>query len=146
MKIDKVRLQRYLMEIIKNSSDLKNLVEESLLVPESIELKAAKYILIELAEAISNTIQHILAKDKGIPVSGYIDTIVKGSKAGIISEKLFQQLKPFMDFRNSLIHGYWRVDDKRLIKNILKGHEDFPKFVDEIENYLKEIDKEKARG
>ena len=73
---------------------------------ESIELKAAKYILIELAEAMSNTLQHILAKQKGIAVSGYIDTIVKGRKEGIISEGLFEKLKPFFDFRNSLVHRY----------------------------------------
>ena len=37
--------------------------------------QAAKYILIELAEAMSNTIQHFLARDKGIGVSGYVDAI-----------------------------------------------------------------------
>jgi uncharacterized protein YutE (UPF0331/DUF86 family) len=55
---------------------------------------------------MSNTLQHVLAKQKGIAVSGYIDTIVKGRKQGIISEGLFQKLKPFFDFRNSLVHRY----------------------------------------
>ena len=136
MKIDMARINRYLMEITKNSSDLKELIDKNCLEPESIELKAAKYLLIELAEAVSNVLQHILAKEKGIPVSGYIDTIVKGHKSGIISEDLFNKLKPFLDFRNSLIHRYWTIDDTQLIDNILEGHQDFGLFVNEIEKYL----------
>ena len=140
MKIDRIRLARYLSEIIKSSNELKELIEKNSLEPESIELKAAKYLLIELAESISNVLQHILAKGKGTPVSGYIDTIVKGNKAGIISKDLFDRLKPFMDFRNSLVHRYWIIDDSKLIQNILDGHGDFIQFADEIERYLERSD------
>jgi len=136
VKIDKIRINRFLMEITKSSSDLKKLVMENRLEPESIELKAAKYLLIELAEGVSNILQHILAKEKGIPVSGYIDTIVKGHQFGVISEDLFNRLKPFFDFRNSLVHRYWIIEDKLLIKNLLAGYTDFIQFVDEIEKYL----------
>ena len=139
MKVDTVRISRYLNEIRKSSSELADLVEKGLLSPESIALKAAKYMLIELAESVSNTLQHILAKEKGIPVSGYIDTIVKGNKHGIISKDLYNKLKPFLDFRNSLVHRYWTIDDTRLISNIIKGYEDFFKFSDEIESYLKRL-------
>lgn len=140
MKIDRIRLALYLSEIIKSSNELKELIEKDSLEPESIELKAAKYLLIELAESISNVLQHILAKGKGTPVSGYIDTIVKGNKAGIISKDLFDRLKPFMDFRNSLVHRYWIIDDSKLIQNILDGHGDFIQFADEIERYLERSD------
>jgi uncharacterized protein YutE (UPF0331/DUF86 family) len=95
--------------------------------------------LIELAEAMSNTLQHVLAKQKGIAVSGYIDTIVKGRKEGIISEGLFQKLKPFLDFRNSLVHRYWIIDDEKLIANIEAGRDDFDQFAEELENYIKMV-------
>ena len=137
MKIDIAKIKRYLNEITRNSNDLKIMISENSLRKDSIELKAAKYLLIELAEAVSNTLQHMLAKEKGVPVSGYIDTISKGNKEGLISDELFQQLKPFFDFRNSLIHRYWIIDDKKLIENIKAGKEDFDRFVDEIESYLK---------
>ena len=45
-------------------------------------------------------------------------------------------LKPFFDFRNSLIHRYWSIDDDRLIENIKNGRDDFDRFVEEIETYL----------
>ena len=136
MRIDIKRLRQYLTEIMRNSQELKRIVEQGALTPDSIELKAAKYLLIELAEAMSNCLQHLLAKQKGIAVSGYIDTIAKGYKEGILSEGLFQKLKPFFDFRNSLIHRYWTVDDEKLIENIKAGLNDFDQFVDETETYL----------
>jgi uncharacterized protein YutE (UPF0331/DUF86 family) len=50
--------------------------------------------------------------------------------------ELFGKLKPFFDFRNSLIHRYWVIDDNMLIENLLKGRADFDQFVDEIELYV----------
>ena len=134
--IDRARLKRFINEIIKNSNELKQLVKENTLTPNSLALKAAKYLLIELAEAISNLIQHILAKEKGIIVSGYIDTIVKAYENNLISKELYNKLRPFFDFRNSLIHRYWQVDDELLIKNIIKGKDDLEQFVREIEGII----------
>jgi len=134
--IDRARLKRFINEIIKNSNELKQLVKENTLSPNSLALKAAKYLLIELAEAISNVIQHILAKEKGIIVSGYIDTIVKAYENNLISKGLYNKLRPFFDFRNSLIHRYWQVDDELLIKNIIKGKDDLEQFVREIEGII----------
>ena len=141
MRIDMNRFRQYLSEITRNSIDLKNIVGQGKMAPGSIELKAAKYILIELAEAMSNCLQHVLAKQKGLAVSGYIDTIAKGHKEGIISEALFQKLKPFFDFRNSLIHPYWIIDDETLIENIKGGVDDFDRFADEMESYARSIQK-----
>ena len=139
MKIDTVRLKKHLSDIVRSAHDLKKIVDQNTLLPDSIELKAAKYLLIELAEAMSNTLQHILAKEKGIAVSGYIDTIAKGYNEGIISKELFQKLKPFFDFRNSLVHRYWIIDDEKLIANIQSGKDDFNQFAKELESYIKSI-------
>jgi uncharacterized protein YutE (UPF0331/DUF86 family) len=136
MKTDPIRIKSYFAEIRKNSSELNQLIDQNELKAESLPLKAAKYLLIELAEAMSKTIQHILAKEKGVAVSGYIDSVVKAHQHGLISADLFQRLKPFFDFRNSLIHRYWSIDDDRLIENIKNGRDDFDRFVEEIEAYL----------
>ena len=138
MKADPVRIKSYLSEIRRNSIALQQLIDQNGLIPESIPLKAAKYVLIELAEAMSNTIQHLLAKEKGIAVSGYIDAIVKAQEHGIVSDDLFHRLKPFFNFRNSLIHRYWVIDDNKLIENIRNGRDDFERFIDEIETFIKE--------
>lgn len=139
MNIDPIRIRSFVTEIRRNSLELKRLTDQNELVPDSLPLKAAKYILIELAEAMSNIIQHILAKEKGIAVSGYIDAIAKANRHGVVSDDLFQRLKPFFDFRNSLIHRYWTIDDSILIENIKTGRNDFDLFISEIEDYTKNL-------
>ncbi len=91
MKTDPIRIKSYFAEIRKNSSELNELIDQNELKAESLPLKAAKYLLIELAEAMSNTIQHILAKEKGVAVSGYIDSVVKAHQHGLISADMFQR-------------------------------------------------------
>jgi len=136
VKADPNRIKNYLAEIRRNSLALNQLIDQNELAPDSVPLKAAKYILIELAEAMSNTIQHILAKGKGIAVSGYIDAVLKGYENGILSQDLFGRLKPFFDFRNSLIHRYGIIDDQRLIDEIKAGRNNFDSFIEEIEAYM----------
>jgi uncharacterized protein YutE (UPF0331/DUF86 family) len=128
----------YLSEIRRNGLALRDLLERNELAPDSVALKAAKYILIELAEAMSNTIQHLLAKDKGVAVSGYVDAVVKAFENGLVDKDLFDRLKPFFDFRNSLVHRYWRIDDRRLIDNIRDGKDDFDRFISQVESYLEQ--------
>ena len=137
MKADLTRVKQYIAEIKKNSVELNELIDQGRLTPNSLPMKAAKYIVIELAETMSNTIQHILAKEKGIAVSGYIDAVLKAYENGLIQESLFKRLKPFFDFRNSLIHRYWTINDERMIDNIVNGRDVFEQFIAEIESFLK---------
>lgn len=141
MKADQIRVKHYLSDIKKNSRELQQLLDANQLKPDSMAMKAAKYILIELAEAMSALIQHILAKEQGVTVSGYIDSIVKAHSQGLISKELFQRLKPFFDFRNSLVHRYWNIQDQVLIQNMHTGREDFEHFIQEVENYISNTQK-----
>ena len=59
----------------------------------------------------------------------------------LISEALFQKVKPFFDFRNSLIHRYWIMDDETLIQSIKGGIDDFGRFAEEMESYVRSIQK-----
>ncbi len=59
MKTDPIRIKSYFAEIRKNSLELNQLIAQNELRAESLPLKAAKYLLIELAEAMSSTIQPI---------------------------------------------------------------------------------------
>ena len=101
MKVDVPRVKQYLAEIRRKGLELQSLLDANDLLPDSIPLKAAKYILIELAEAISNTLQHILAKDKGVAVSGYIDTIHKSYEYGLISQTCIKGSNLFSIFETA---------------------------------------------
>lgn len=128
------------MDIIENTRKIEKILIETSnknLMSEEIIRLALKYLVIEIAEAMANTIQHILAKHFGIAVKGYVDTIKKGFEKGLVSEDVYNNLKPFFDFRNSLIHRYWIVDDMTFIQNLKLGYKDFLRFCEEIENFLK---------
>ncbi len=81
---------------------------------------------------MANTLQHLPAKDKGIPVTGYKETITQSGEKGIISGELSNKLKPFFDFRNSLIHRYWYISDEQLLL-LIREKGDFINFIYAIE-------------
>ncbi|MEW6441459.1 MAG: DUF86 domain-containing protein [bacterium] len=140
MKIDRLRVSSYLMEIESCRAEIEQLLQRGTLKPDSLELKAAKYLLLVTAEAISGLLQHLLARCKGVAAGGYLDTLAKAQEHEIISERLAARLKPFLEFRNSLIHRYWKVDDEKLIENIRTGCNDFTRFTEEIQSALARLD------
>lgn len=140
MKIDTEKIQKYLSDIKKGYDEIDTLLSntadrEILLQPWIV--KGLKYTLIEIAESMANTLQHILAKDKGIPVTGYKETIIQAGERGIISDGLSNRLKPFFDFRNSLIHRYWYISEEKLLSLVRENKKDFLNFIDAIEQYIK---------
>jgi uncharacterized protein YutE (UPF0331/DUF86 family) len=140
MKIDIEKIQQYLSEIKTRHRE----IEELLLKKSDVEilkepwvLKGLKYSLIEIAEAMANTLQHILAKDMGEPVVGYVETIIRAGETNILPESLSQKIKPFFDFRNSLIHRYWFISDEKLLLLVRENRNDFISFIAAIEAYIK---------
>ncbi len=146
MMIDTIRITKYLQDIKEAAFKIENLLKiktEEELLSDEISRLALKYLVIEIAEAMANVLQHILAKYFGIAVKGYIDTVNKSQDKGIISNQTFTKIKPFFDFRNSLIHRYWVIEDRVFIKNLKEGYRDFFLFSDEILTFIKGIPAEK---
>jgi len=134
MKIDKIRIKKFLLEIKKDSVEIKDFLKGN--VKDKKTIKAIKYNLIEIVEASANILQHILAKDKGIAAGGYLETIEKSREEKIISLSTCKALRPFFEFRNILIHRYWQIEDKLLIKEVKENYKVFDKFIEEIEKFL----------
>jgi len=140
MKLDKDRLQKYLLDIKSRVLEIEELLKEydtEELLNRPWVVKGLKYLLIELAEIIANVLTHIFTRDKGEGVAGYVEMIIRAGEKDIISKPLSDKLKPFFDFRNSLVHRYWIISDDKLIKLVQENHKDFLNFIEEIENYLK---------
>lgn len=140
MKIDIERIHRYLAEIKARHHEIEELLLRNTdpeILKEPWVLKGLKYTLVEIAEAMANTLQHILAKDMGEPVTGYVETIIRAGQTKVISESLSKKIKPFFDFRNSLIHRYWFISDEKLLTLVRENKIDFISFIEAIENYIK---------
>ena len=140
MKIDTEKIQRYLMEIRARQHEIKELLSRSSdaeLLKDLWVLKGLKYSLVEIAEAMANILQHILAKDRGEPVTGYVETVIRAGETNILPSHLSKKIKPFFDFRNSLIHRYWFISDEKLLSLARENHIDFLTFIEAIEDYIK---------
>jgi len=125
VKVDKERVKKYLYDILSNTREIENLLKDygsDEILGNRHLLKSIKYSLVEISEAMSLVLQHILAKHYGIPVKGYIDAIKKASDAGLIDHKL--------------VHRYWIIDDKLLLNNCKTGYKDFFAFIEAIEQFL----------
>ncbi|NUO09523.1 MAG: DUF86 domain-containing protein [Candidatus Brocadia sp.] len=143
MNVEKKRVTQYLHDILSNTRDIESLLKEygdDEIIRNKHLLKSLKYSLLEISEAMSLVLQHILAKQYGIPVKGYIDTIKKAAEHNIVSQELSISLKPFFDFRNTLVHRYWTIDDAKLLNNCKSGLKDFFTFIEAIEKFLGSID------
>jgi len=136
MKVDLERLRKYSMVIQKSVADMEQLLtmcSDKEILADWIKIAALKYLLIELAEATANVLQHLLARVKGEAVESYVGLIEKAESVQLLPADVLEPLKPFFRFGSVLIHRYWEIDDRRLVLHCRKGLRDFRVFVSAIE-------------
>ena len=100
---------------------------------DPIKIRAMKYTLIVLVEAICNLCRHILAKKAYLVIEEYMEAILKMQEKGMIPENLMNQLVPLTKLRHQLIHGYWKTDDRRLFIETKQDLQAIDSFLTEIE-------------
>ena len=141
MSIDEKRISRYLLTIRENIEDLESLLKQHSdheFLEDRLLTKSLKYCLIEIAETVSDILQHVLARKKGIAADGYVDVAVKAKQNNIIPADLIDRLLFFFKFRNVLVHRYWQVEDNEVLRNTRQGTKDFRVLADIIENIISE--------
>jgi uncharacterized protein YutE (UPF0331/DUF86 family) len=117
--IDRKRVEQYLVEIIESLTVLKNLTDGSNVgdfAGDQVKVRAMKYTLVVMVEAICNLFRHILAKRYHEVVEEYMETVIKIREKGVLSTSILEKLIPLTKLRHQLIHGYWKTDDRRLFE------------------------------
>lgn len=136
--MDRGRIETCLAQIAAEAADLAQVLqrpdEEILAIPR--EMKSCKYSVIVISETMANTLQHILAREHNVAVSGYTEVFVKARQFHLVSEDLADRLQPFIRFPNMLVHQYWRIDERRFVENLRRGLADFRSFVRQIKEVL----------
>lgn len=138
-ELDTQRLRRYLLTLRENTQDIRALLAEHTdeqLLADRYLLKALKYCLIECAEAMADTLQHFLARKKGMAAESYLQLIDKSVQAAFMEPALLGRLKFFFKFRNMLVHRYWEIDDQRLLEETRNGLNDFELFMQAVTAHL----------
>ena len=116
--LDPGRLHRYVLTVRENTEDLRSLLAQygdEQILEDRYRLKALKYCLIEIAEAMADTLQHYLTRLKGMSAESYLELIDKAGQTALMDPTLLGRLKFFFKFRNMLVHRYWDIDDRRLL-------------------------------
>jgi uncharacterized protein YutE (UPF0331/DUF86 family) len=95
-------------------------------------LAAVKYRFVVAIEICIDVGQHIVASEALRAPASFADVFAIVAEAGFVPAPLVATLQDMARFRNLLVHGYFRVDDQRVVQ-ILGSHlEDFETFRVEV--------------
>lgn len=138
--LDKGKILQYETEIKEAVNVLSEITSQDMAdcIRDSLKIKAMKYTLIILVEAICNLCRHILAKKVLIAVEEYMETIIRMQEKGFLSEEVVNQLVPLIKLRHQLIHGYWKTDDQRLFLETKNSLNIIDRFISEVNRFVDE--------
>jgi uncharacterized protein YutE (UPF0331/DUF86 family) len=87
----------------------------------------------EIAFDVGN---HILSAHFGTSSTDYEDIIKQLAERGVISRELSDRFKGLGGFRNVLVHGYLRIDSRRVGEALERAPRDFSLLLDEVRRWL----------
>lgn len=136
--LDKERMMQYRAEIKEAQNVLAEIISEDIngFTRDPIKIRAMKYTLIVLVEAICDLCRHILAKKAYVVVEEYMEAILKMQEKGFLSDDIVGRLVPLTKLRHQLIHGYWKIDDRRLFAETKGSLSAIDKFIKELDQFL----------
>jgi uncharacterized protein YutE (UPF0331/DUF86 family) len=134
MEINREKIKKRFSEINETLEEICRLVslEDKEFWARKENIAAVKYYLLLAIEAVGGICVHIAAKkfNKGVSVLGECFEILE--KEGLLDEGLSSRLKKMVKFRNKLMHRYWEIDEKNILKYAREDLGDFKDFIKEI--------------
>lgn len=79
-------------------------------------MAAVKYRFIVAIEAAIDCCHHVIASERLRAAVDFADAFVVLGEAGMLPTELVFRLQDMARFRNLLVHGYARVDDRRVVE------------------------------
>jgi len=134
-------------KIIERIADIKNSIlelekykamdlEEFLKDNNNYNLSA--YHLRVALEAVLIIATHILSR---IPQNGkkkdYTQIILSLADYNVLPKEFSQKIKGMAGYRNRIVHLYWKIEPKELLSVIKENLEDFEKFIEYIDKFIK---------
>lgn len=92
-------------------------------------------ICIECVIDIGNILISVTDNDKP---STYRETMITLSQINVLPEKLSKKLSKMVGFRNILVHDYTKIDEDMIIYILKNELDDFIKYMDYVDKWLKE--------
>lgn len=140
--IDKQKIENLFSELDTYLEELKDLslLPEKDFLKDSKNIYSARYLLQVSIETCINIGNHIISrKSFGVPKE-YADTFRIMESNNIIPAHLLEKLIQMTRFRNRIVHLYWDIDDRLVLKIIKEDQDDFTKYRNCVLDYLKQDD------
>lgn len=132
--VDAARVRALLDRLGEETAHLNRLSTYPLdeLLADSDRLAAAKYRFVVAIETCIDVGQHLIAS-KGLRApTDFADVFAVLGQSGFVARTSVPTLQAMARFRNLLVHGYLRVDDRRVVEILQTRLGDFDTFRAEI--------------
>lgn len=139
MEIDIKKIQKRISEIEENLTKIRKYssVSDKEFWADERNIYTLKQLLLEAIEAAGSICLHLVVKKLKKGVERFGECFEELEKGGIINHSLYRELKSMIEFRNKLVHRYWEIDDKLVLKYAREDLEDFEKFINSIKKFLR---------
>jgi len=99
-------------------------------------IRSARYAFIVMIEASSNIANHLCARLLNSSPDSYAESFLLLGNTEIIPTDLSLRLGKMAGFRNLLLHGYGKVDDRKMFEIMQKNLGDIERWLEELHNLL----------
>lgn len=99
-------------------------------------ISSAKYNFIIAIEAIIDICNHLISKNGLRVPDNYADTFNVMAENGIFSRDFAKTLVKMANFRNRLVHLYWKVDSEKIYEILQNNLKDFDEFILELKKII----------
>lgn len=97
--------------------------------------RSARYALVVVVEAAAAICNHLVSRRGRVPDS-YPGCFEMMADVGIIESGLGGRMSALARLRNILVHGYGRIDDRRIYASLRDGLSDIDEFERQVLSYL----------
>ncbi len=139
MEIDIKKIKKRISEIEENLMKIRKYttLSDNQFWADERNIYTIKQLLLQTIEATGSICLHLVVKKLKKGVERFGECFEQLEKGRIINSSLYRELKSMIDFRNMLVHRYWEIDDKKVLKYAREDLGDFEKFIKEIKKFLK---------
>ena len=100
------------------------------------KIESAKHLFQVSVECCIDVSNHIIASERFRAPKTYAEAFEILAEQGILAKEFLATLRQMVQFRNQLVHLYWKVDIEVIYDILQKNLEDFETFTKQILKYL----------
>jgi len=140
MKPDLHVLQARAMSLRQNMEKIQRLtaLPDEQFWSNELYIDSVKLHLIQAIEDAASICTHLMARVGGLAPSAYAECFASLYQRGIIDETLAQRLQAMARFRNLLVHRYWQIDDRQVLRIAREDITDLDEFLRQVGVYVGE--------